>query len=212
QQLCAEYGFLARKYGLRPMNPSIWKYARTRPQNFPHRRIALLARALHEGVRFSSSLKEAGGDFNKLMQLFSVSIDGYWANHFTFGADAGTSLPRTLSYSSRVLLMINVASPFYTAFATIDGDYTAAEASAGLLMSLPAEKNSKLRVWEDLGFKATDALRSQALLHLRDEYCDKGRCLDCRFGHFFLRRESKPRLCDRTPDNINSMRLCMEPA
>ncbi|MDE5843317.1 MAG: DUF2851 family protein [Muribaculaceae bacterium] len=211
QRLCVEYGFLARKYGLRPMNPSVWKYARTRPQNFPHRRIAMLARALHEGVRFSSSLKEAKGDFDKLMEFFSIKIDGYWGSHFAFGSDAGESLPRSLSYASRILLLINVASPFYTAYASLDGDYVSAEASARLLAGLPAEKNSKLKVWEELGFKADDALRSQSLLHLRDEYCDKGRCLECRFGHFFLRRESKPQLCERTAENINSMRLCMEP-
>ena len=46
QQLCREYYFLARKYSLKPMQTSVWKFARTRPQNFPHRRIAFLCKAI----------------------------------------------------------------------------------------------------------------------------------------------------------------------
>lgn len=211
QRLCTEYTFLARKYGLRPMRQTLWKYARTRPQNFPHRRIAILARALHKGIRFSSALREANGDFSQLMQLFAIGLDGYWADHFSFGGETATSLPRILSYQSRILLLINIAVPFYTAFASIHGDYMAAEASSSILEKLPAENNAKIKVWQELGLEVPNALRSQSLLQLRDEYCDKARCLECRFGHFFLRREAKPHLCERTDENLNSMRLCMDP-
>lgn len=206
--LCNEYAFLARKYGLRPGNRSIWKYARTRPQNFPHRRIALLARMLHQGIHLSSTLTDARGDVEKLSELFSIQLGGYWTDHFAFGDMTEKHLPAALSSASKTLLMINVAAPFYTANASLNGDYLSAEASYDLLRKLPAEKNSKIKVWEEAGFEAADAFRSQALIQLNDEYCEKGRCLDCRFGHFILRCKSKPQVSGENLENINSMELC----
>ena len=38
-----EYNFYAQKFGLKPPTTLGWKMARMRPQNFPHRRIAVLA-------------------------------------------------------------------------------------------------------------------------------------------------------------------------
>lgn len=196
RRLCVEYGFLARKYGLHPMNVSLWKYARTRPQNFPHRRLAILARALYEGIRFSSSLEEAAGDYEALLRLFSWKAEGYWSNHFDFGRDpSGSDLPLSLSRGSRNLLMINVAAPFYMAHAQLTGDLERGERALDLLRSIPSEKNSIIKSWEQLGLTSPDALRSQALIHLHDEYCVKGQCLQCRFGHFLLRKEAATLSC-----------------
>ncbi len=213
QSLCAEYGFLARKYGLRPMDPSLWKYARTRPQNFPHRRLALLAKALYNGMRFSSSLEKADGDYDLLYQLFSWEASEYWKTHADFGAEQTTgALPGTLSRGSRNLMMINVAAPFYMAHARLTGNYDRGELALDLLRQLPAEKNSRIKAWEAMGISAGDASRSQALLHLKDEYCDKGRCLDCRFGHHLLRREARPQICHHPASDVNRMALVMEPS
>ena len=43
QQLMREYAFLANKFSLRPIEGTAWRLFRSRPQNFPYRRIALLA-------------------------------------------------------------------------------------------------------------------------------------------------------------------------
>lgn len=212
QQLCAEYAFLARKYSLRPISLSLWKYARTRPQNFPHRRLALLAQAIHCGTRFSSELLEAKGDYDRLYNLFSWQLSGYWHEHAGFGSDArdSSSLP-ALSKGSRNLLMINVAAPFYMAYSRISGDFDAGELAFDLLASLPGEKNTKIRMWQSLGLHANDALHSQALLHLHDEYCDKGRCLECRLGHHLLRREAHPHINSRLRADINTFRYTRLP-
>ena len=186
QSLCREYMFLSRKYALRPLRREIWKFSRTRPQNFPHRRIAMLARALHEGVRFASGLAAAAGDMKRLLDFFDWRLEGYWANHAGFGSQGECAMPRTLSLMSKELLIINVAAPFCYAHASLGGDYEAGERGTTLLMQLKPERNSKIDNWRLCGLEPTDALRSQALLHLRDEYCDRNRCLDCRFGHYFL--------------------------
>ena len=172
------------------MDASVWKYARTRPGNFPHRRIAILARSLFDGRRFSSSLGDAKGDYDTLHKLFSWRAGDYWASHFNFGHEESQStLSPSLSRPSRDLLIINVAAPFYLAHAHITGDYDSGEEALELLRLLPPEKNSRIKAWEALGLKPKDALRSQALLHLFTEYCEKAKCLECRLGHHILRKE-----------------------
>lgn len=192
QRLCSEYAFMVAKYGLRPLRGDLWKYARTRPQNFPHRRIAMLARALYKGARFVDSLANAAGDPDALMEFFSWDLDGYWLNRSSFGSDG--IMPETkstmLSRASRELMLINVAAPFYYAYGHILGDCDFGEKGIDLLMKLKSERNTILTEWERCGLKASDASRSQALIHLRREYCDRSRCLDCRFGHYLLRTGS----------------------
>jgi hypothetical protein len=42
-RLASEYTFLQNKFGLTPLPIEAWKFFRLRPQNFPHRRLAMLA-------------------------------------------------------------------------------------------------------------------------------------------------------------------------
>ena len=189
QSLCREYYFLSRKYGLKPMKPGLWKYARTRPQNFPHRRIAFLAHENIGGFSLFSNLLEADCDYEKLLQLFDLKTEGYWTTHYSF--DTIESLvPSELSRASRNLLIINVAAPLLYAYASTTSDIRLSEKVLGIMEDLPAENNVIIRHWQSLGFEAKDASRSQALLHLKKEYCDKNKCIYCRFGHYFLRQSA----------------------
>lgn len=186
QTLCREYYFLARKYGLRPMDRSVWKYARTRPQNFPHRRIAFLSKACEGGFSLFSDLIGSGADETKLRSLFQWRLDGYWSRHSSFDVEQ-PSQPAAFSAASVTLLIINAAAPLIYAFSSVMGNPDMGEKVASLLSSLPAEGNGVVRRWASLGLGADDAFRSQALLHLKKEYCDARKCLYCRFGHQLLR-------------------------
>lgn len=189
QGLCREYYFLARKYGLRPLRHGLWKYSRTRPQNFPHRRIAFLANAAWNGFSLFTRLLEAGRDADNLIDVFDMKAEGYWKSHYSFDTEA-REVPSELSRSSRILLTINVGVPLLYAYASSIGDMELGEKVLSLMQDLPAENNSFIREWRNLGFEAKDASRSQALIHLRKEYCDKNRCIYCRFGHHFLRKSA----------------------
>ena len=191
QLLCREYYFLARKYGLRPMRGAVWKYARTRPQNFPHRRIAFLAKACENGFSLLSAILSAKDDEEKLREIFAWKLEGYWHSHFSFDVEAKASAD-TLSRSSVTLLLINVVAPLIYAYGARIGDPDLAEKALDLLSSLPPENNGIIRDWEQYGLRAGDALRSQALLHLRKEYCDPRKCLFCRFGHSLLSKSANP--------------------
>lgn len=187
QLLCREYYFLARKYGLRPMRPGLWKYARTRPQNFPHRRVAILAKACENGFSLFTRLIESKGDEDKLRSLFRWELEGYWANRYSFDTEPAPC-PVTLSQSSITLLLINLAAPLIYCHGSMSGNPDEAERAIDLLARLPGEENMITRGWRDCGLRGDNALRSQALIQLRKEYCDARKCLYCRFGHQLLRK------------------------
>lgn len=186
QLLCREYYFLARKYNLRPMRRELWKYARTRPHNFPHRRIALLAKSLYGGFSLLSRLLAAAGDLDKTRKLMHWKLDGYWLTHSDFDREqlAGAE---ALGSGSIDLLIINLVAPILYAHGAAHGDAESAGRALELWRRLPPEKNMFVRQWKQLGLDCDDAMRSQALLQLRKQYCDAGRCLDCRLGHWLLR-------------------------
>lgn len=189
QSLCREYYFLARKYGLKPMKPGLWKYSKTRPQNFPHRRIAFLADAIYGGFSLFSRLLETR-NAEEILTVFDMKAPGFWKNHYSFDTESSIA-PEDLSKNSRILLAINVAVPLLYAYASLTGDYEKGEKVIGFLQDLPPENNSYIRDWLNLGLKAKDASRSQALIQLRKEYCDKNKCIYCRFGHHFLKVAAK---------------------
>lgn len=192
QRLCQEYQFLMRKYSLRPMRRELWKYSRTRPGNFPHRRVAMLAQFLAGGFSLTSDLLDAAGNIDKLMEVFSGTVSQYWQEHDNFGSLSTSPAGRSLSASSIELLIINVAVPFYFAYASRTGDPELAATAVSMMHRLHPERNRITQFWQHLGFESPDALRSQALIHLWKEYCLRDRCTECRFGHHLLRREAIP--------------------
>lgn len=186
QRLCREYFFLARKYGLRPMRSDLWKFSKTRPQNFPTRRIALLARAVSGGFRMLDRILDRHCDADTAPELFNYILDGYWTDHIDFDKP-GIRLPSVLSHQNMLLLMINFVAPMLYAFGASHGDPDIAERGLDIWKEIEPENNTYIRQWHNAGIKCESAMDSQGLLQLRKEYCDRSRCLECRFGHALLR-------------------------
>lgn len=186
-RLCREYEFLKKKYSLAPLKASIWKYARTRPGNFPHRRMAILSTMLKDGMQLFADFLEAAGNYDTLMELLDFSVSEYWHTHARFGDPGGSPQPASLSRSSKEIILINVMAPFYFAYGSLTGDIDLAEKGLDLLNGIKGERNFITGLWERHGLKAKTAFDSQALINLRRNYCEKSRCLECRFGHHLLR-------------------------
>ncbi|MDE7402545.1 MAG: DUF2851 family protein [Muribaculaceae bacterium] len=191
QALCREYYFLARKYGLRPLRSDIWKMARTRPQNFPVRRLALLANACRGGFHLLSEILETPCDPPSYLKLLDWEVSGYWLRNLNFG-HPGTRLPASLSTAQKELLLINFIAPLLYAYGARSGNPEAAERGLTLWQQLRPENNTYIRQWHRAGIPAQNAMESQALLQLRREYCDRNRCLDCRFSCALLRQQLQP--------------------
>lgn len=186
QQLCTEYAFLANKFSLTPMEAEAWKSFRIRPQNFPHRRIAMLAHFILDGFCLMENILNASSE-EALRALFSVELSGYWATHYSFG-DTASSSQKALGNASIDIILINTVAPLYYAHASFTGNYDTADRAIALLESLRAEKNSIVDTFTKAGISCKDALTSQALIQAKREYCDTRKCLFCTIGHRLLSR------------------------
>ena len=185
-RLKKEYEYLSHKFGLTPMDVSQWRFLRLRPTNFPHIRIAQLAVLYHRSYGLLSRIMEAE-TVTKVHEILKGGTSAYWVNHYTF-EHPSPSRPKTLSNSSLDLLIINTVATFLYSYGVHKGKEVYCARAGAFLEELKAEYNYITRMWEQCGIKAANASDSQALIQLKKEYCDKKKCLYCRIGYEYLKR------------------------
>lgn len=188
-QLCTEYAFLSNKFQLTPMEKESWKLFRIRPQNFPYRRIAMLAKFIEGGFRMMNRILEAEGE-KEMRTLFEVELSGYWTKHYTFGKP-NERATATLSRSSIDIILINTVAPLLYAYGELTGNYEMTDKAIKLLEDLRAENNSIVSHFVAYGIDCPDALTSQALVQLKREYCDARKCIYCKIGHHLLSKAAR---------------------
>ena len=188
-QLCTEYAFLSNKFQLTPMEKESWKLFRIRPQNFPYRRIAMLAQFIEGGFRMMNRILDAEGE-KEMRALFEVELSGYWTKHYTFGKP-NERATATLSRSSIDIILINTVAPLLYAYGELTGNYEMTDKAIKLLEDLRAESNSIVSHFVAYGIDCPDALTSQALVQLKREYCDARKCIYCKIGHHLLSKAAR---------------------
>lgn len=184
-RLKKEYSFLKSKFTLTPIDNSVWKYLRLRPSNFPTVRIAQLAKLLSVTPRMFSQIVEVKS-VKELNQLFNVELDSYWMNHYSFGKESKRKSKKTLGKSAVYGLIINVVSPILFTYGKQKSDENLMNLALELLKELPAENNSVVSKFKDLGIEGKSAFESQALLQLKGNYCSEKKCLNCSIGNYLL--------------------------
>lgn len=187
QKLYKEYQFLAKKYQLKPLLASSWKFGRMRPANFPTIRLAQFAVLIHQSSHLFSKVIEAQ-DVAVLHALLAIDLQGYWTTHYRLG-EVSTARKKRLGKGSVDLMLINTIAPFLMAYGRYKGDTDFTTRALELLQAVSPEKNGVVEHWRALQVKAKSALETQALLQLKKHYCDKKRCLDCHFGHQLLQQK-----------------------
>ena len=185
-RLKKEYTYLQHKFGLIPMDASLWRFLRLRPANFPHIRIAQLACLYHRAYGLLSRIIETE-TLQGVRDILKGGTSEYWLTHYTFGGSS-PSRPKTLSNTSLDLLIINTVVTFLYAYGLHKGNRVLCARAGSFLEELKAENNYITRMWEQCGMKASNAADSQALIQLKKEYCDKKKCLYCRIGYEYLKR------------------------
>ena len=186
-RLKKEYTYLQHKFGLIPMDASLWRFLRLRPANFPHIRIAQLACLYHRAYGLLSRIMETE-TLQGVRDILKGGTSEYWLTHYTFGGSS-PSRPKTLSNTSLDLLIINTVVTFLYAYGLHKGNRVLCARAGSFLEELKAENNYITRMWEQCGMKASNAADSQALIQLKKEYCDKKKCLYCRIGYEYLKRK-----------------------
>lgn len=182
-----EYGFLKEKYHLTPIEPSLWKFMRLRPASFPTVRIALLAMLVHKSSRLFSKLLEIE-TVEQIVNLLTVEASDYWTNHYIFGEES-KSMRKRLGNETVKLITINTVIPFMFSYGRSRSKADMETKAITLLQQMPPEKNSIVENFEKLGIAATSAFDSQALIHLKANYCDTRKCIYCPIGVSILRKQ-----------------------
>lgn len=182
-----EYIYLSHKFELKPINASLWRFLRLRPNNFPHIRISQLANLYYERKAGLSVLLECKS-VEQARKVLETHVTDYWETHYTFGS---TSIKneKNLSPLSIDLLIINTAIPMFFAYGKHKSDESLCERAFDFLEQLKAENNYITRMWSTCGLDISSAGDSQALIQLKKEYCDKKDCLRCRIGYEYLKKK-----------------------
>lgn len=186
--LCKEFRYLQRKFEFNQvMDATLWRFLRLRPENFPHIRLAQLAYLYQKGDKLFSRLLEAE-TLPEVRELLTTRTSAYWESHFIFGRTSPQK-EKPLGERSKNLIIINTVIPFLYTYGLHKADERMCERAGRFLEELKAEDNHIIRSWSNAGLPIASAADSQALIQLRKEYCDKKKCLYCRFGYEYLRKK-----------------------
>jgi hypothetical protein len=183
QMLVREYRFLQAKYQLKPAHAQVF-FLRMRPASFPTVRLAQLAMLVHKAQHLFTTLRETN-TVKDIRGLLDVTANDYWHYHYIFD-EATTYREKKLGAEMVNNIIINTVVPAVYAYGYYHQQQAYKQKAAALLEAMPAEKNNITKGFVSLGAANTTAMDSQALIQLKNEYCNKRRCLDCAVGNKIL--------------------------
>jgi hypothetical protein len=184
-ELKGEYEYLAKKHQLKPIEGYLWKFMRLRPVNFPTLRIAQFAQLIHQSSHLFSKVLTAT-KLSDLQVLFSLKASEYWDKHYHFAKKA-KEFPKVFGDSSFDLVLINTIVPFLFVYGHHQNSEELKERAFMFLQHTKAESNSIIQRFAKESVIAHHAGQSQALLHLKNQYCSHISCLQCALGMELIR-------------------------
>ncbi len=170
-----------------PLNYSQWKFAAVRPPNFPTIRIAQLAAVLYKEQRWFSYIQNEE-NVEIIRERLKTVTSKYWQTHYNFGIDSKKT-DKKLTDSFLDKIMINVIVPFLFYYGRFVQEERYIERAFDILTTIKPEKNRITNTWHNIGLSNNNAFESQALLELKNNYCDKKMCLKCHIGYKILKNE-----------------------
>ena len=178
-ELQSNYRYLLHKHRLSPLENVGTTFFKHRPDNFPTIRLSQLAQ-VYSGIPNLFSKCMSLKSVKDYYVLFDVAPSNYWQTHYQFDA-VSPKKSKKISKSFIDLLLINSVIPMRFAYAQ-HHQKEVADSLIALMSSLAPEQNAIIEKFALFGIKAENAFESQALLQLKNEYCNKRRCLECAIG------------------------------
>ena len=117
--------------------------------------------------------------------LLSLKVEGYWTNHYNFD-EVSVTRSKSLGKAFVQTLIINVVIPMMFIYGKLQGNETYCDKAILFLEQLPPEHNAILDSWKEIGLAISSAADTQALLQLKNKYCDAKQCLKCSIGYALL--------------------------
>lgn len=179
KELRKRYVYMSQKYQMEEFISEPVQFFKHRPDNFPTIRLSQLANLYHSQQNLFSKLIQLNS-IQGIYEIFKVSVSSYWQNHYQFDKESPKK-KKALTKSFIDLLVINTIIPLQFSYAKSQGKEIS-EDVIQLMQQVVAEKNSVVTKFDSFGVPSKNALDTQSLLQLKNEYCDKGRCLECAIG------------------------------
>lgn len=180
-----EYAFLRQKFRLHSIDAHLWKFLRLRPVNFPTIRIAQFAALLHSSSHLFSKMLETTS-VEGFHSLFDVSVSAYWNTHYVFDKPS-PSRAKALGDEAVKTIIINTVVPFLFVHGKQKDDERFVERALQLLELTQGEENAVISGFQKLKLPVKTAYSTQGLLQLKNEYCNRKKCLSCPIGNYLLK-------------------------
>jgi hypothetical protein len=178
------YFYLLHKHQIEKSCVEPVQFFKHRPDNFPTIRLSQLANLYHEQQNLFSKVATLTS-LEAIYELFQVSAAPYWLTHYQFDKESPKK-KKAISKSFVDLIVLNTIIPLQFAYAKSQGKEVS-EDLITVLHEVQSEKNSIIDKFNSFGLKAKNAFESQSLLQLKNEYCNKNRCLECAVGMELLK-------------------------
>jgi hypothetical protein len=182
-QLQQTYKYLSQKFSLHNTAVAPVQFFRLRPSNFPTIRLVQLAQLYSKHYNLFSNVM-AFNNLNDFYKLFEVGVSEFWKTHYTFQSVSKSSEKR-LTKSFIDLLLINTIIPIKYCYKHQKGNFETEEIF-DLANSIKAEDNTIIKKFNSLKPIVKSAMDSQALLQLKNNYCDAKKCLHCAIGNALI--------------------------
>jgi len=186
KKLKGNFDYLVQKYQLQSNSFTSLQFFKHRPDNFPTIRVSQLANVYYCQQQLFSKIIKAD-NVATIYEIFDKSVSEYWETHYQFDK-ISPKKKKALSKSFIDLLIINTIIPLQFAYAKSKGKEIS-EKLISLLNQVKPEANAIIDKFSTFGLKAQNAFETQALLQLKNEYCNKNRCLGCSIGMELLKSE-----------------------
>ena len=180
------YFYLLHKYQIDKSSIEPVQFFKHRPDNFPTIRLSQLANLYHKQQNLFSKISNLN-TVEALYDIFRVSVAPYWQTHYQFDKESPKK-SKTLSTAFMDLIVLNTVIPLQFAYAKSQGKEVSEELIT-VLNEVEAEKNSIIDKFNSFGLKSKNAFETQSLLQLKNEYCNKNKCLDCAIGMELLKQQ-----------------------
>ena len=177
--------YLLNKYQIEKKTLEPVQFFKHRPDNFPTIRLSQLANLYHSQQNLFSKISSLNS-VAVIYKVFEVSVSNYWQYHYQFDKESPKK-SKKLSKSFVDLIVINTIIPLQFAYAKSQGKEIS-EDLIHLLNEVLPEKNAIMDKFTSFGLKPKNAFETQSLLQLKNEYCNKSRCLDCAIGMELLKK------------------------
>ena len=173
------YFYLLHKYQIDKTFVEPVQFFKHRPDNFPTIRLSQLANLYYTHQNLFSKITTVIS-LNSIYEVFQITASNYWQNHYQFDKESPKK-KKMLSESFIDLIVINTIIPLQFAYAKSIGK-EASEDLILLLNEVTSEKNAIIDKFTSFGIKPKNAFESQSLLQLKNDYCNKSKCLECAVG------------------------------